>query len=202
MKVRETNTETIGLSVVIPAYNESEAIQETLKTVVGTLESLPNEYEVIVVDDGSSDDTSVKIVEAGVRVIRHPINSGYGRSLITGIEHASYENIVIVDADGTYPFADLPALLEMYCEGFDMVVGARTGEHYRESLKKWVLRIIFRMLAEFTCGRTIPDINSGFRIINREKTLKFKRSYSSGFSFTTTITLLFMLNHLFVGYIS
>ncbi len=85
-------------------------------------------------------------------------------------------------------------------KGFDMVVGARRGKHYSRNFRSLVLRKLFRFLAEFSCGESIPDINSGFRIFDREKALSFRGSLSTGFSFTTTITLLFFLNHYFVGY--
>jgi glycosyltransferase involved in cell wall biosynthesis len=133
-------------------------------------------------------------------VIQHPANSGYGRSLLTGIAAASHDVVAIIDADGTYPSESLPDLLALFDKGFDMVVGARQGEHYYSSFGKRVLRTFFRFLAEYTCGRSIPDINSGFRVFYRKPVLSWRSSVSTGFSFTTTVTLLFMLNHLLVAY--
>src|SRR5258708_16784192 len=188
-----------GITVVIPAFNESASIEKTLDVLKRTLQTLSRPTEVIVVNDGSVDNTAALAVAADVRVINHPINSGYGRSILTGVDSAKYETIAIVDADGTYPIEVLPDLLKLYDQGFDMVVGSRQGKHYQASISKRLLRIIFRSLAEFTCGRSIPDINSGFRVFRRRPVLMERESISSGFSFTTTITLLFMLNHLFVG---
>lgn len=192
---------TCGLTVVIPAYNEAEAIAETLTSVKQALSMIRRPSEVLVVDDGSTDDTAALALTVNVRVIRHPINGGYGRALFTGIEAATYDTVVIVDADGTYPIEYLPNLVSLYDRGFDMVVGARQGHHYEGTLGKKMLRVIFRFLVEFASGRSIPDINSGFRAFTRTPVLAARASLSSGFSFTATITLLFLLNHLFVGYL-
>jgi glycosyltransferase involved in cell wall biosynthesis len=189
-----------GVTVVIPANNEAEAIAHTLTALKSVATRVASPLEVIVVDDGSTDATAELARDAGVRVISHPVNSGYGRSLITGIEAASHDTIAIVDADGTYPIDRLPDLLDFFNRGFDMAVGARQGVYYKGSLMKQVLRMFFRRLAEYTCGRSVPDINSGFRIFKRAPVLHQRAALSSGFSFTTSLTLLFMLNHLFVGY--
>ena len=189
-----------GISVIVPAYNEENGVGPTLLQVQEILKQAALPFEIIVVDDGSSDATVTRARGLQAKVIQHPINIGYGGALITGISNASYETITIVDADGTYPLESFPELLANYQRGFDMVVGARQGRHYRESLAKSFLRFLFKHLVQFTCGRPVADINSGFRIFSREKALHFKASYSQGFSFTTTITLLFMLNNYVVGY--
>jgi glycosyltransferase involved in cell wall biosynthesis len=189
-----------GISVVIPAYNEAQAIRQTLDALLQTLKRIDRPQEVIVVDDGSTDETAALAKTAGVKVIRHPANSGYGRSLLSGIKSASYDIVAIVDADGTYPVEQLPEFLDTLDQGFDMVVGARSGQYYYASLGKRCLRFIFRILAEYTCGRSIPDINSGFRVFYRQPLLMWQASVSTGFSFTTTITLLYILNNLLVTY--
>lgn len=190
-----------GVSIVIPAYNEAAAMGPTLAALQQTLSRLNRPAEILIVDDGSSDDSAQQAKAAGAKVIQHPTNGGYGRSLLTGIEHASYDIVAIMDADGTYPVERLPDLLTFFDKGFDMVVGARQGKNYMTSWSKSFLRFIFRNLAEYTCGRSIPDINSGFRVFYRNPVLAWRPSLSTGFSFTTTITLLFMLNNLFVGYL-
>jgi polyisoprenyl-phosphate glycosyltransferase len=189
-----------GVSVILPAYNEGAAINATVASLIQTLSQVNRPTEIIVVDDGSTDNTAEQARSAGARVIQHPANSGYGRSLLTGIASSKYDAVAIVDADGTYPIDRLPDLLALLDKGFDMVVGARQGEHYYSSFGKRVLRLIFRLLAEYTCGRSIPDINSGFRVFDKRPVLAWKASVSTGFSFTTTITLLFMLNNLLVAY--
>ncbi|MEW6530023.1 MAG: glycosyltransferase family 2 protein [Thermodesulfobacteriota bacterium] len=190
-----------GMTIVIPAYNEEGAIQETLEALKDVLPRLGRTTEVLVVDDGSTDSTVELARAAGVRVIRHPVNSGYGKSLMTGILAATHDTIAIVDADGTYPISRLVELAATYDRGFQMVVGSRRGKHFDGSRITWLQRAVFRFLAEFASGRHIPDINSGFRIFDRRPVLEVRSSFSTGFSFTTTLTLLFLLTHLHVTYV-
>ncbi len=189
------------ISVVIPALNESDAITDTVQRCREALrerELEPN--EVIVVDDGSSDGTGELAEAAGARVITHPHNVGYGRSLKDGIIAASHDTIAITDADGSYPVEEIPTLVEIYNGGFDMVVGARTGKVYRESPFKWLLRLILKAIVEFTAGRRIPDINSGLRVFGRETSIPYFNHLSDRFSFTTSLTLAYMMTNRFVTY--
>jgi glycosyltransferase involved in cell wall biosynthesis len=190
------------ISVVIPALNEQEEIGGTVIRVRETLSAAGIEaYEVVVVDDGSSDETGARAERAGARVLRHPHNIGYGRSLKDGIRAARYETIVINDADGTYPIEAIPELIARYDTGYDMVVGARSGEHYRESLIKMPLRRLLRFIVEFTAGRSIPDINSGLRIFRRTTILEYYDHLCDTFSFTTSMTLAYMMTGKFVAYV-
>jgi glycosyltransferase involved in cell wall biosynthesis len=125
---------------------------------------------------------------------------GYGRSLKEGIMVAKYDTIVITDADGSYQIEAIPALVERYRLGYDMVVGARTGKHYRESVLKSPLRAILKKIVEFTANRRIPDINSGLRVFSRTTSIKFFPQASDTFSFTTSLTLAYMMNSKFVTY--
>jgi len=190
-----------GISIIIPAYNEEGAIGKTIGDINKMLPDLGRPAEVLVVDDGSTDNTAGLAQAAGVRVIRRPINGGYGRALMTGIISASYDTIAIVDADDTYPIDRLPELAVKYDEGFQMVVGSRQGIHFDGSWFSRLQRMAFRFLAEFAAGRAIPDVNSGFRIFDRRPVLEVKGSFSTGFSFTCSLTLLFLLTHLHVAYL-
>lgn len=190
------------ISIVIPALNEEVAIQSTVHSLKDVLEKgalIP--YEIIVVDDGSSDATASLAEAAGARIVRHPHNIGYGRSLKDGILAANHDMIVIADADGTYPLSDIPRLIQEYRKGFDMVVGARTGRHYRESLIKAPLRMILKSIVEFASTRKIPDINSGLRVFSRSTIIPYFNHLCDTFSFTTSMTLAYMMNGRFVHYI-
>lgn len=138
---------------------------------------------------------------AGSRVISHPHNLGYGASLKTGIRAASYDTIVITDADGTYPNNQIPMLLAEYEKGFDMVVGARGGRNYHESPLKSPMRLILKFLVEYTTGRKIPDVNSGLRVFSKGKVQKYFQHLCNTFSFTTSLTLAYMMDGLFVTYV-
>lgn len=189
------------ISIVIPALNEQDAIGETVARIRSVLDDANiRTYEVIVVDDGSSDETGARAAATGARVVRHPHNAGYGHSLKDGIRSATYDTIAITDADGTYPVDALPALLAKYREGFDMVVGARTGKHYRESLLKMPLRWVLRSIVEWTANRSIPDINSGLRVFSRKTVMTYFDHLCDTFSFTTSMTLAYMMTGRFVAY--
>ena len=174
------------VTVVIPAYNEAESIART----VGELKALGPEYLVLVVDDGSRDDTAARARLAGAEVIVHPYNKGYGASLKTGIRTASSELVVIFDADGQHDAADIPRMVEMVGV-YDMVIGDRGRPVYTQAQRlpgKWILQ----KFAEFIMGHEVPDLNSGFRCFKREKIKQFFPLLPNGFSFSTTSTLAFI----------
>jgi polyisoprenyl-phosphate glycosyltransferase len=190
------------ISVIIPAYDEESAIGDTVRNVLSILSNSSYQpIEVIVVDDGSTDNTLSEAEMAGARVIRHPHNIGYGRSLKDGIKAAKYDTIVINDADGTYPIETIPNLICEYQKGFDMVVGSRQGKHYDESFIKKCLRFVLQAIVEFTSGRKIPDINSGLRVFSKESILPYFSRLCDTFSFTTSLTLAYMMTGKFVFYI-
>jgi glycosyltransferase involved in cell wall biosynthesis len=187
------------ISVVVPAYNESLAIAETVLQIRQALASF--EHEVVVVDDGSKDDTASVAGNAGARVIQQIHNLGYGAALKAGIRAAKFDTIVITDADGTYPNDAMPELIAEYRKGFNMVVGARRGDHYRESFVKAPLRKILKWLVEFTTGRGIPDVNSGLRVFSRSEIIPYFDTLCDTFSFTTSVTLAYMMTAKFVSYV-
>lgn len=190
------------ISVVIPAFNEQDAITETVATIRATLGAAGfSDCEIVVVDDGSTDHTGPHAAQAGAKVLRNMENLGYGHSLKRGISEAANDTIVITDADGTYPIDRIPDLVRHYQEGWDMVVGARTGDHYRESAIKAPLRRMLQGLVEFTAGRKIPDPNSGLRVFSRAGIMPFFPHLSDRFSFTTSGTLAYMLKKRTVLYV-
>jgi glycosyltransferase involved in cell wall biosynthesis len=190
------------ISVVIPAYNEQGQIAATVKTAASILEAAGLEsFQIVVVDDGSTDATATQAGSTGATVVTHVHNLGYGRSLKDGISACKYDTVVITDADGTYPLTEIPKLLTEYRRGFDMVVGARTGDHYRESFIKAPMRQILKWLVEFTAGRAIPDINSGLRVFSRKAIMPYFGHLCDTFSFTTSVTLAYMMTGRTVAYV-
>ena len=190
----------LQVSIVIPVYNEEEAIGDDLDTILATMAGSGYTYEVIVVDDGSTDRTADIARAKGVKVIQHPINRGTGAARRTGIVQAQGEVIVMTDGDGTYPNQDIPRLLE-YLPAFDQVVGARTSEQgtfrFLRAPAKWFIR----KLACYLTGMDIPDLNSGLRAFKREVMLKFLYLLPDGFSCVSTMTLAFLCNGYTIKYV-
>jgi glycosyltransferase involved in cell wall biosynthesis len=192
----------LSVSVIIPAYNEADAVAETVGAVRATLAgSGIRGFEIVVVDDGSADRTAQEAADAGARVIVNVHNLGYGASLKRGIAAANNDTIMIIDADMTYPVEAMPELIALYQKGFDMVVAQRTGENYDESWLKRAFRLILKWLVEFTAGRKIPDINSGLRIFSKKTISGFFPHLCDTFSFTTSVTLGYMMTGKFVTYL-
>jgi glycosyltransferase involved in cell wall biosynthesis len=192
----------LSISVVIPAYNEAGAVAETVGAVRTTLAGAGfRDFEVVVVDDGSTDRTAREAEHAGARVIVNVQNLGYGASLKRGITAAKNDTVMMIDADMTYPVEAMPALISLYQKGFDMVVGQRTGQHYEESWLKSTFRLILKWLVEFTAGRKIPDINSGLRIFSKKTIIEFFPHLCDTFSFSTSMTLGYMMTGKFVAYL-
>lgn len=188
------------LSVLVPAYNEAASILQTVSSIHACLSDAGITHEILVINDGSQDNTSELAAQAGATVIDHPANAGYGHSLKTGLYHARYEWCAIIDADGTYPAGKLKEFVD-YIPHFDMVVGARLGQHYWGSASKRLGRLLLGSLVAYITGRHVPDINSGMRLFRKSIALAHIRRISSGFSFTTTLTLAMLMESHFVKYI-
>lgn len=187
MEIRDEKA-AAGVSIVIPAYNEAAGIGDVVCAAIETARRLGRDWEVIVVDDASTDDTAAIARRAGARVLRHPYNRGYGNSLKTGIAAAAEEFVVICDGDGSYPIGQLPRLLED-AEQYDMIVGARTGPHFFGSTFKRIGRWCQLKMVSYVTGTKVPDANSGFRLLRRSLSLRYLDFVCSGFSFTTSITI-------------
>ena len=191
-----------GISVVVPAFNEESGIGSVLGQLGRVLDDVGLAHEIIVVDDGSTDATAAQAEAAGVRVLRHAANRGYGAALKTGIRHARYDLICITDADGTYPTERIPELVgRLAANGWDMVVGARTGENVAIPLVRRPAKWALARLAELVAGESIPDLNSGLRVFRRDMALRFFNLLPDGFSFTTTLTLAMLSNGYLLEYV-
>jgi len=189
------------LSIVIPAYNEEKTIKPVLEKLVSITKDIDEKAEILVVDDGSNDQTG-KIVSSvqGVNLLRHPRNKGYGASIKTAIRASRGDWIAIMDADGTYPPEELPKILNAR-KDYDMVVGHRVAYHASSSFARGVSKILLFSLASYLAGEKIPDLNSGMRVFKKDIALRFFNLFPNGFSFTTTITLACFSNEYSVKYI-
>ncbi len=189
-----------AVSVVIPAFNEAAHVADEIRAVQEVMRETDWEFEIIVVDDGSSDGTAAAAAATGVKVIRHRRNRGYGAAIKRGVENARYDWILITDADGTYPSEAIPRLLQAG-SGNDMVVGARRGENVEVPFLRRPAKWFLRLLASYLAGRRLPDINSGLRLIRKGLLERYLHILPSGFSFTTTITLAAACNDHQVEYV-
>jgi glycosyltransferase involved in cell wall biosynthesis len=178
--------ETTAVSIVIPAMNEADSIAG----VVSQLRGAGPWHEIIVVDDGSVDDTAAKAHEAGAAVVRHPYNKGNGAAVKTGIRHATGEFILIIDADGQHPPEDARRIATRLGE-FDLVIGARDATTQATAARR-AGNALLNGLASYLTGRAIPDLTSGFRGARAECLREFIHLLPNGFSTPTTTTLAFI----------
>ena len=184
------------LSVVLPARNEATSLAQLLPPLC---QLLPD-AEIIVVNDGSVDDTLAVCAEFPVRVISHPYPKGNGAAIKTGARAAHGEIIVFMDADGQHQPGDIPALLDKLAEGYDMVVGARkSGSH--AGAHRAVANDVFSRLASWMVMHPIEDLTSGFRAVRAGKFRKFLYLLPNGFSYPTTITMSFFRAGYGVAYV-
>jgi len=188
------------VSVLVPVYNEEAAIGETIARLERVMRESGRTFELIVVDDGSTDGTASKLSESAATVVTHVANRGYGAALKSGLRASTHPFVAIVDADGTYPIARLPALLDRL-ERADMVVGARTGAVVQVPLLRRPVKWLLTRIANVLSGHRIPDLNSGMRVFRRELALRFGGLFPDGFSFTSTITLASHINGYRVEYV-
>jgi glycosyltransferase involved in cell wall biosynthesis len=185
-------------SLVIPVYNEEKIIAATVDELQQILQSY--QYEIIVVNDGSTDATSQVLSSvSGITLIEHNRNRGYGAALKTGIRQAQYPLIVITDADGTYPNERIPDLLTLAAKA-DMVVGSRTGKNVTYSNLRKIPKWFLVRFAQWVTKTKIPDLNSGLRVFQRDVLVKFIPVLPNTFSFTTTITIAMLTNNYIVHY--
>ncbi len=187
----------MDFSIVIPAKNEEEGLAKFLPS----LRQRYPEVEVIVVNDGSSDGT-VQVCEAhGVRVVSHPYSKGNGAAIKTGARAAKGEYIVFMDGDGQHDPADIERLLYRVEEGYDLVVGARSGRSSQANIARWSANNFYNRLAGWMVNREIADLTSGFRCVHRRKFLDFLYLLPNGFSYPTTSTMAFFRAGYSVGFV-
>lgn len=176
-----------SVSVVIPAYDEAAVVG----VVVGSLRAVAPWREVLVVDDGSADETASVAAAAGARVIRHPYNKGNGAAVKTGIRQARGDYVLIIDADGQHTAADALRLVPFLGE-YDLVVGARAGSTQQASTARHMGNNALNWVASYLTGRDIPDLTSGMRAARTSGLREFLHLMPNGFSTPTTTTLSFV----------
>lgn len=200
----ETSAEKVAeVSVVIPVYNEIGALEKTVHEVVEYMKASGFVFEIILVDDGSTDGSSelmAGIDLPDVRKVHHEVNRGYGAALKTGLKASRYDLMAITDADGTYPNERLPELIQALGEG-DMIVGARTGQNVHIPTARKPAKRALNELANYLSGTKIPDLNSGLRVMRKETVKRFLYILPDSFSFTTTITLAMLSDGRSVSYV-
>ncbi len=193
----QTLTEKPSLSVVIPARNEAEGLRELLPELP---KYLPQNSQIIVVNDGSDDDTLAICEAQGVQVVQHPYPKGNGASIKSGARAATGEVLLFMDADGQHKPEDIPRLLQKFEDGYDMVVGARSSAS-QAGAHRAIANGFYNKLASWMIGQPVQDLTSGFRAIKADKFRKFLYLLPNGFSYPTTITMSFFRAGYSVSYV-
>ena len=184
----------VDVSVVLPVFNEVEHLENEIARIRSALDSSPYAYEIIVVDDGSSDgSTELLRTLEGIRLIPFAQNRGSGTARRIGTQVATGRVVVWTDVDMTYPNDDIPALVKDL-EGYDQVVGARRTEEGTAKFFRVPAKWFIRKLASFLAETNIPDLNSGFRAFRRDVAQQFLHMLPKGFSCVTTMTMSFLAN--------
>jgi glycosyltransferase involved in cell wall biosynthesis len=190
----------LDVTVLLPCFNEEDALPIVVRDIRMAMDTTRYSYEIMVVDDKSTDRSAEVALSLGCRVIQRRMRQGAGASRRTGIRAAYGDIIVMLDADGTYTAADIPKLLAYFPE-YDQVNGARTSEKgtmvFLRTPAKWVIRKI----ASFLAGQRIPDLNTGLKAFKRDVMLRYLWTVPNGFSCVSSMTLAFLCNGHPVKYI-
>jgi len=184
------------LSIILPAKNEGAA----LKDLLPRLRLAQPEAEIIVVDDGSTDDTRDICAKAGVICLSSPYSMGNGAAIKRGTRAASGDMLVFMDGDGQHDPADIARLLEKLGQGYDMVVGARDWSS-QAGVGRGVANTIYNWLATRMTGHTVADLTSGYRAVRADKFREFLHLLPNGFSYPTTSTMAFFRSAYPVAYV-
>lgn len=185
------------ISIVIPAKNEASSIGELLKK----LKQKFHDAEVIVINDGSTDNTANIVLENNAKLISHPYSMGNGAAIKAGARAATGDILITMDADGQHDPEEIPKLLKKMDEGFEMVVGARSSQS-QAGKRRWLGNAFYNYIASLIVGKKVKDLTSGFRAVNTKKFKSFIHLLPNGFSYPTTITMAFFRSGYSVDYIS
>jgi glycosyltransferase involved in cell wall biosynthesis len=188
-------SETPAVSVIIPAFNEAEGIAGLLEKLVAL--DYHKKYEVIVIDDGSSDSTAEIVSHFPVRLINHHTNKGYGAALKTGIRKAHGQKVVMLDSDGQHDPVYIPQIVDLL-EEHELVIGERTSDSFQVKNRQGGKKII-RWVGEYLFDQKLPDFNSGLRGFDRDLIRAMLHMMPNGFSFSTTSTMAFIKEGYSIG---
>lgn len=188
------------VTVVFPCFNEEAAIAKVIDDVRKALDGTKYTYEILVVDDQSTDKTLEIAASKDVRIVKRPVRGGSGASRRTGILNAEGEIVVMLDADGTYDATSIPEMLQ-YFPDYDQVNGARTSEEGTLKILRTPAKWFIRMLACYLTSTKIPDLNTGLKAFKKDIMMKYLWVLPDGFSCVTTMTLAFLANGYAVKYV-
>jgi len=191
----DSETGLTEVTILLPAYNEEQSIGQTIRKI----RQLYSKYEILVIDDGSTDNTRQEAVNAGANVMRHPYNIGNGAAIKTGLRYASGEWILMMDADGQHQPEDIAKLLE-YKDEYDMVVGARS-KGSKTSWHRNMANFIYNWLATYVTKFKVEDLTSGFRLVRNNRIAKYIYLLPNTFSYPSTITMAYLRSGLSVKYV-
>lgn len=184
------------VSVVVPAKNEAAGLSGLLPDLL-QLECVD---EIIVVDDGSDDNTAAVCEEFGVRCVSHPYSKGNGAAIKTGARSAKGDIIVFMDGDGQHKAEDIPPLLQEYRKGYDLIIGARDSKG-QASWLRGIANAAYNKFSSWMTGHRILDLTSGFRVVSAKKFREFLYMLPNGFSYPTTSTMAFLRTGYSVGFV-
>ena len=191
----QENNDPVDVSIILPACNEEQAIGGTIREI----KKLHPDFEVLVIDDGSSDSTATVAEDAGARVVHHPYNIGNGAAIKTGLRRARGKWIVMMDADGQHEPKDIARLLE-HKDEFDMVVGARSKQS-ETSLHRDLANRFYNGFASYITRFKIKDLTSGFRLIKAKTVRPFIYLLPNTFSYPSTLTMAYLHDGRSVKYV-
>jgi glycosyltransferase involved in cell wall biosynthesis len=192
----------VDVTVVLPVYNEAGHVLDEIKRIRAALDASPYTYELVVVDDGSTDGSTEQLTKVeGIRLLRFARNRGSGSARRAGTAAARGRVTVWTDSDMTYPNERIPELVARLDAGFDQVVGARTSEQGTLKVFRVPAKWFIRQLASFLVEERIPDLNSGLRVFRTDVARQYLHLLPTGFSCVTTITMSFLANGYSVDYV-
>lgn len=185
----------LSVTVLLPAYNEEQSIGRT----IADIKALYPDFEILVIDDGSTDNTLKVAMDAGANVWPHPYNLGNGAAIKTGLRCAAGKWVVMMDADGQHDPADIERLLE-FKNQFDMVVGAR-GSKGQAGIHRLIANLVYNRLASYVSKFAIADLTSGFRLVKKETAAQYIYLLPNTFSYPTTLTMSYLRSGRTIKYV-